>query len=107
MNILRDRSFPLKKFSSFNLRILNMITVSCRFAHSFKIMRIPWNIIPVRAPPQQVTVIWSSSAVVTEVPYIRCLNGWVPEAFELWALADDGVREVHPYARFKIRSEFR
>ena len=71
-----------------------MITVSCHFAHSFKIMRIPQPIIHVRAPPQPVTVLWSGSAAVIEVPYIRCLNGQVPEAFELWALADDGVREV-------------
>ena len=84
-----------------------MITVSCGFAHSFKIMRIPQPIIPVRAPPQPVTVLWSGSADVIKVPYIHCLNGQVPEAFELWALADDGVREVHPYSRVKLLSEFR
>ena len=85
--------FPAQKFSSFNFLILNIITVSCRFSHSFKIMRIPQPIIPVRAPPQPVTVLQSGSADVIEVPYIRCLNGQVPEAFELRALADDGVRE--------------
>ena len=84
-----------------------MITVSYRFAHSFKIMRIPQPIIPVHAPPQTVTVLWSGSADVREVPYILYLNGRVSEAFELWALADDGVCEVHPYARVKLRSEFR
>ena len=31
----------------------------------------------------------------------------MPKAFELWALADDRVRDVHPYARIKILSEFR
>ena len=31
----------------------------------------------------------------------------MPEAVGLWALADDGVREVHPYARFKLQSKFR
>ena len=84
-----------------------MITVSCRFAHSFKIMRIPHPIIPVRAPSQPVPVLWSGSADVIEVPYIRFLDGRVPKAFELFALADDGVCEVHPYARIKLRSEFR
>ena len=84
-----------------------MITVSCSFAHSFKIMRMPQPIIPVRAPPQPVTVLRSVSADVIEVPYIRCLNGWVPEAFELWALVDDVVCEVHPYARVNFRSKFR
>ena len=99
--------FPAQKFSSFNFRILNMITVSCRFAHGFKIMRIPQPIIPFHAHPQPVTVLRSVSTDAIKVPYICCLNGRVPEAFELWALADDGVREVRPYARVKLRSEFR
>ena len=81
--------------------------ICCRFAHSLKTMRTPQPIIPFRAPPQPVTVTCSGSADVIEVPYIRCLNGQVPEAFELWALADNGVREVHPYSRVKIISEFR
>ena len=83
-----------------------MITVSFSFAHSFKIMRIPQTIIPARAPPQPVTVLWYGSADVIKVPYIRCLNGRVPEAFEVWALAEVGVCEVHPFARDKFRSEF-
>ena len=70
-------------------------------------MRIPQTIIPVLAPPQPVTVLRSGSADVIEVPYIRCLNGWMPEAFELWDLADDGVCKVHPCARVKLCSEFR
>ena len=49
--------------------------------------------------PKPVTVLWSGSTDVLKVAYIRCLNGQVPEAFELWALVDDGVREFHPYAR--------
>ena len=83
-----------------------MITVNCRFAHSFKIMHIPQPIIPFRSPLQPVTVLSSGSTDVINVPYIRCLNGRVPEAFELWDLAEDRVREVHPYARVKLRSEF-
>ena len=31
----------------------------------------------------------------------------MPKAFEVWALAEDGVCKVHPYARVKLRSEFR
>ena len=84
-----------------------MITVSCRFAHSLKIMRIPQTIIPVRTTPQPVTVLRSSSADVIKVPYIRCLNGRVPEVFEPWDLADDGVRKVYPYAKVKPYSKFR
>ena len=84
-----------------------MIKVSFLFADSFKIMRISLRIIPVRSSLQPVTVLRSGSADLIEVPYIRCLNGRVPEAFELWALADDGFHEVHSYARVKLQSEFR
>ena len=79
-----------------------MIKLSYRFAHSFKMMRIPQPIIPVCAPPQPVTVLWYGSADALEVPYIRCLNGRVSEAFEVWALAEDRVIDVHPYARVKL-----
>ena len=65
-------------------------------------MRIPQPILPVRAPLQPVTVLQSGSADLLKVPYIRYLNGRVPEAFEVWALAEDGVREVCPYARVKL-----
>ena len=84
-----------------------MITVSCRFAHELKIMCIPQPIIPVYAPPQPVTVLWSGSNDMIEVTYIRFLNGGVPEVFELWYLADDRVCEVHLYARVKLCSKFR
>ena len=73
-----------------------MITVSCRFAHSFKIMRIPQPIILFRDPPQPGTVLRSGSGDKVKVPYFCCLNGWVPECFELWALAEDIVHEVYP-----------
>ena len=70
-------------------------------------MHIPQPIIPVRDPPQPVIVLRSGRADVIEVPYTRCLNSLVLDAFELWALTDDGVHEVHPYARVKLCSEFR
>ena len=70
-------------------------------------MRIPQPIIPVRAPPQPVTVLWSGSADVLEVAYIHCLSGRVPKAYELWALVEDGVREFHPCARVKLLDDFR
>ena len=56
---------------------------------------------------QPVTVLWSGSADALEVMYIRCLKDQVPEAFEVWALAEYGVCEVHPYARVKFQSDFR
>ena len=70
-------------------------------------MRIPRPIIPVPTPPQLVIVLWYGSPDALEVPYIKCLNGQVPKAFEVWALDEDGVLEVHPYARVKLVSEFR
>ena len=70
-------------------------------------MRIPQTITPFRAPPQPVTVLCSGSGDKVEVPYIRCLNGPVPDCFELWALAEDGVCEVHPYDSVRLLSEFR
>ena len=84
-----------------------MITVICRFAHSFKIMGIPQSIILFRAPPQPVTDLRPDSGDETEVLYIRCLDGRVPECYELWDFAEDGVCEVHPYARLGLLSEFR
>ena len=83
-----------------------MITVSCIFDHSFKSVSITQKIIPVRAPPQPVTVIRSGSADALEAPYIRCLDGRVPKVFEVWDITEDVVRDVHPYARVKFLSEF-
>ena len=77
-----------------------MIAVSFRFAHSFDIMRIRHPIFPVRAPPDPVRVIYSGSDdTIEQVPHIFCINGRVPEMYELWALNAEGVREVHPFAR--------
>ena len=83
-----------------------MITVSCRLAHSFKIMRISQPIIPFRTSPQPVTVLRSGRGGKINVPYICCLDGPVPNAYELWALAEDGVCGFHLYARFRLLSDF-
>ena len=64
-------------------------------------------IIPFRAPPQPVQVLRSGRGGEINVPYIHCLGGRVPEAYKPWALVEDGVREVHLYARFRILSKFR
>ena len=39
-----------------------------------------------------------SDAAAPAVSYIVCLNGRVPETYEVWRLNRDGVREVHPTA---------
>ena len=69
-----------------------MITVSYSFDHSFKIMRVPQPIISFRAPPQTVQILCYVRGADIDVPYICCLDGWVPETDELWAIAEDGVR---------------
>ena len=84
-----------------------MITVSCRFGHSFKMMRVPQLIIDFRALPQPIYVIRSGRGDEINVPYIRCLDGLVPEAYKPWDISEGGVREVHLYARFRILSDFR
>ena len=81
--------------------------LGCRFAHSFKIVCVPHPIVPFRAPPQPVQVLRSGRGGEINVPYIRCLSGWVPVDYELWALAEDGVCEVHPYTRVELLSNFR
>ena len=91
MNIF---SFPLKTFSSFKFRILILITVNCRFAHSFKIMPIPQPAIPFVVFQHPVQAIRSSIGDEIDIAYIRCLDGRVPEAFELWVFSEDIVREV-------------
>ena len=84
-----------------------MITVSCCFAHSFKIMRVLQPIIPFLVPLQSVQVFCSSRCGEINVLYICCLDSRVPEACELWVLAEDGVCEVHPYARVELLPDFR
>ena len=63
-------------------------------------MRMRHPIVPVRAPPDPVRVFYSGSDdTIEQVPYIVCLNGWVPEMYKLWDLNAQGVREVHLFAR--------
>ena len=84
-----------------------MFTASCRFAHGFKIMRVPQPIIPFCVPLQPIQVIRSGRGGEIDVPCIRCLDGRLPEAYELWDLAEDIVCEVHLYARVELLYDFR
>ena len=43
-----------------------------------------------------------SDAAASLVKYIVCLNGRVPERYEVWSLNAHGVREVHLTARVKL-----
>ena len=84
-----------------------MIASSYCFAHSFKIMCVPQSIVPLRAPPQPIQVLRSGRGGEIDVPYIHCLDDRVPKTYEFWALAEDRVCEVHPYARVELLSNFR
>ena len=77
-----------------------MIAVSYLFAYSLNIMRMRHPIVPVRAPPDPVQVLYSGSDdTIEQVPYIPYINGRVPKMYKLWALDAQGVRKVHPFAR--------
>ena len=83
-----------------------MITISCCFAHSFKIMRIPqpgWADVILLRTSQ---AIWSGKGYKIDIAYIRCSDGREPEVFEFWAFAEDGIHEFHPFARVQIRDDF-
>ena len=70
-------------------------------------MRIPQPVTPFRVSPQPVQSLCSGRGDKINVPYIRCLDGRMLEAYELWALVEYVVLKVHPYARVKLLSEFR
>ena len=57
--------------------------------------------------PDPVLVSYAGSDVAApSVSYIVCLNGQVPERYEVWSLNRDGVREVHTNARVKLFTLF-
>ena len=70
-------------------------------------MRIPQPTIPFSAPLQPIQVLRSGRGVKINVLYIFCLDGRLPEAYGLWDISEDIVREVHPYTRFRLLSKLR
>ena len=54
-------------------------------------------------PPDPVLVRYAGSdAAASSVSYIVCINGRVPERYEVWSLNGHRVREVHLTARVKL-----
>ena len=83
-----------------------MITISCHFALSFKIMRITqpkWAGIILLCTAQ---AIHSVRGDEIDIAYIRCIDIREPKAFELWDSAEDGIRKVQPFDRVQIRDDF-
>ena len=57
--------------------------------------------------PDPVLVSYAGSDAATRsVSYIVCINGQVPERYEVWCLNWHGVREVHLTARVKLFTLF-
>ena len=57
--------------------------------------------------PDPVLVSYAGSDAATpSVSYIVCINGRVPERYEVWCLNRHGVREVHLTARVKLFTLF-
>ena len=76
-----------------------MFVVSYILAYSFNIMPMRHSIVPVRAPPNIVRVLYSRiNDTIEQVPYIVCINGRVPKMYEIWALNAQGFCEVHPFS---------
>ena len=98
--------FPLKNFSSFKFRILNMITVCCRFDHSFKTMTRREPVVFEVFPPRTVQRISSGRGGKGNVWFTRCIKGREPEIYELWTFDEDGIREVHPFVWVQISDDF-
>ena len=64
--------------------------------------------VPVHGPPDPVLVHYSGiGASVAPVTYIVCLHGRVPKRYELWSLNEEGVCEVHPFARIWLLDDLR
>ena len=85
-----------------------MFAVSYILAYSSNIMRMRHPIVPGRAPLDPVRVLYSGSDdTIKQVPYILCINGRVPEMYELWNLDAQGVCEVHLFARVRLFNDFR
>ena len=64
--------------------------------------------VPVRGSPDPILVHYSGSDdSIDRVTYILCMNGRVPERYELWSLNAQGVHEVHLFAQIWLLDYFR
>ena len=98
--------FPLKNLSSFKFRILNMLTVCSRFAHSFKTMARRKPVAVQVFPLCTIQGLRSGRGGEDGVWFTRCVEGQEPKIYELWTFAEDGTREVHPFSWVQISDNF-
>ena len=83
-----------------------MITVCCRFAHSFKTMARREPVVFEMFPPRTVKRIISGRGGEGNVWFTHCIEGQEPDIYELWTFADDIISEVHPFSRVQISYNF-
>ena len=83
-----------------------MITVCCRFAHSFKTMARRKPVSVQVLPLHTVQRLHSGRRGEGKVWFISCIEGREPKIYELWNFAEDGTRKVHPFARVQISDNF-
>ena len=69
-------------------------------------MRITQPSIPEVIPPCPVQALRSGRGGKIEVAYIHCIDVREPEAFEIWAFAEDRIRKVFLYAWSQISDDF-
>ena len=69
-------------------------------------MRIPQPVWSDFILPRNAQDICSGRGDKIVLAYIRCIDNRVPKAFELWAFAEDGIREVHPFDRVQLKDDF-
>ena len=64
--------------------------------------------VPIRGTPDPVLVHYSGSGDgIDRVTYIVCLYGKVPKRYKLLSMNEQGVCEVHPFARIRLLDDFR
>ena len=83
-----------------------MITVCCHFTHSFKTMARRDPVAVQAVPPSIVQALLSGRGGEDGFWFTRFIEGREPEIYELWTFAEDGTREVHPFARIQISDDF-
>ena len=69
-------------------------------------MRTPQPVFYEVVPPRTAQRLSSGRGGEVNVWFNRCIKGKEPNIFELWAFAEDGAREVQPYARVQMSSDF-
>ena len=83
-----------------------MITVCCRFSHSFKTMARHEPVSVQVFPLCTVQRLRSGRGGKVGDWFIRCIEGQEPEIYELRNFAEDGTREVHLFAWVQISDDF-